>query len=186
MAETSASDTVEHNKAVTARLFERILGAVGWVGLVGVLVLMAHTVLNAVLRKTAIGSLYGTLEFGGYWYMAIIAMLGLIWAQQRGEHIDARLIFDFFPRAVQREVEIFNHLITFLICVGFTIYGWVEAVDKMDIGTTAGVSGVVIWPAYFFVPLGFGLMAIQVALDSGRLFKNQTPSTDSEATHVSA
>ncbi|MCG2621305.1 TRAP transporter small permease [Arthrobacter sp. I2-34] len=162
------------NTGTGPTVLERIIGWFGVPGILAVIILMLHTVLNALMRKTPAGSLHGTLEYGGYWYMTMICMLGLVWAQQKGEHIDARLVFDRVPRPVQREFELFSHAVTFALCAAFAVFGWFEALDKMEIGATAGVSGVIIWPAVFFVPFGFALIAIQIVLNFLRLLRTRS------------
>jgi hypothetical protein len=65
------------------------------------------------------------------------------------------------PDVTKRFVLFALFVVSSLVCLGFTWFGWGEAVHAKDIGKTAGVSSLVAWPAYFLVPLAFGSLTIQ-------------------------
>ncbi|WP_162143167.1 TRAP transporter large permease subunit [Granulicoccus phenolivorans] len=144
----------------------KVIGAFGIPATIAVALLMIHTVVNALARKTPLGSLHGTLEIGAYWYMPAIFLLGMVWAQQRNEHIEARLAYDLAPRPVQKNFLLLGDIVSFVLALGFTWYGLQEALAKTAIKATAGVSAMPIWPTMYLVPLGFALMAIAIAVQA--------------------
>lgn len=150
----------------------RVLGWTSIPAALAMFLLMLHVVANAVMRY--LGSpIDGTLEHSAFWYMPILVFLGFIVAQRRREHIEARIMFDRMPEASQRATEFIVQAIIVIFCLLLAYFGWVEALDGQAIGRTAGASGVVIWPFVFAVPVGYGLMALQVVLDMVRLARTK-------------
>ncbi|MCR1786269.1 TRAP transporter small permease [Nocardioides carbamazepini] len=123
--------------------------------------MMVHVTANALMRTFANDPLPNTLEITQYWYLPIIAFLGFIAAQARGQHIAADLIYERFPEATKRYVLAVLSVLAAVVCLGFAWFGWGEAVHAKDIGKTAGVSNLVAWPPYFLVPLCFGILFVQ-------------------------
>ena len=123
--------------------------------------MMAHITANALLRTFANDPLPNTLEITQYWYLPIIAFLGFIAAQARGQHIAADLIYERFPEVTKRYVLAVLALLSAVVCLGFAWFGWGEAVHAREIGKTAGVSDLVAWPPYFLVPIAFGVLTVQ-------------------------
>ena len=131
----------------------------------GVLALMVHVVANAVSRATVSVPINGTLEYVGNWYLPIIVLCAFALAQQKRQHVEARILFDKAPGRVKSEFETAGYLLTLVVAGMFAWSSLLNAVDAMEIGRTAGVSGIVVWPAYFAVPLGFFLYGVQVMID---------------------
>ncbi|TQM11201.1 TRAP transporter small permease [Pseudonocardia kunmingensis] len=138
-----------------------------------VLVLMLHVVANALSRSFLNRPLEGTLEYVGNWYLPVVVLLGLAVAQQRRQHIEARLLFDRAPRSIQIEFQLFTYLLLIALSLIIAWYSYVEAWRNLGVGLTAGVSGVVIWPVTFAVPIGFLLFAIQLLIDGVLLVQSK-------------
>lgn len=124
-------------------------------------VMMIHITANALLRTFKDAPIDNTLEITQYWYLPIIAFLGFIAAQARGQHIAADLIYERFPEVTKRYVLAVLSVLAAGVCLGFAWFGWGEAVHAQEIGKTAGVSDLVAWPPYYLVPLAFGVMVVQ-------------------------
>lgn len=127
-------------------------------------VMMLHVTANALSRTFASHPLPNTFEIVQFWYLPLVAFLGFVAAQRRGQHIAADLIFEMFPRPAKRFVLAGAFVLGSALWAGFAYFGWGEAVHAMSIGRTAGVSQVISWPAYFLVPLAFGSLTVQFLL----------------------
>ncbi|WP_317495153.1 TRAP transporter small permease [Haloechinothrix sp. LS1_15] len=139
------------------------------------LLLMVHTVANALLRYLAGSPITGTNEYVGYWYLPIVAFLGFYFAQRSGSHIEARLVFDRLPRTNQLELQLAGQVLLIALCVGFAYHGLLEAIEAVQLGLTAGVANIVIWPVLFVVPLGFTLFAARLVIDAIATFRTRDP-----------
>ena len=124
-------------------------------------VMMLHITANALMRAFADDPLPDTLELVQYWYLPIVAFLGFIAAQHRGQHIAADLIFERLPRVVRPYVLCLMWILCAAVSAGFTWFGWPEAVHAYKLTRTAGVSDLVSWPTYFLPPLCFGILTVQ-------------------------
>lgn len=142
--------------------FNRILA--GAAALVTI-TMMLHVTFNALSRTFRSAPLHGTLEYTQFWYLPIVAFVGIVTAQRSKEHIEARLLFDHIPVRAQPFVQAGTDLLTLALAVALTFYTAEMAMESMDIGRTAGVSGITIWPATFAAPVGFALFSLWLAVD---------------------
>ncbi len=124
-------------------------------------VMMIHITANALMRTFLNDPIANTLEITQYWYLPIVAFLGFIAAQARGQHIAADLVFEQLPDVTKRWFLAVIFLIAAVVAAGFAWFGWGEAQHAREIGKTAGVSDVVSWPTYYLVPLAFGSLTFQ-------------------------
>ncbi|WP_244928924.1 TRAP transporter small permease [Nocardioides sp. W7] len=130
--------------------------------------MMLHVTANAVMRTWFDSPIDNTLEMVEYWYLPLVAFLGFIAAQHRGQHIAADLVFEMLPAVTKRFVLAFVFVLCSVVVAGFAWFGWGEAMHAKEIGKTAGVSDLIAWPAYFLVPLAFGSLTIQFLVAAWR------------------
>ncbi|MFB8388300.1 TRAP transporter small permease [Microbacterium sp. NPDC055910] len=152
-------ESIAAPEAVAPRrgLFGTIVAAVT---IVSIFAMMVHVVLNALFRAFFNQPIFGTLEYTQFWYIPLIAALGIALAQVNNEHIEASLLFDRLPRVARPIVEIVLQVLTLVVAVLFAYFGALMAIESAEIGRTAGVSGVAIWPATFFLPIAFAAFAV--------------------------
>jgi TRAP-type C4-dicarboxylate transport system permease small subunit len=125
--------------------------------------MMFHITANAILRTFFDAPLPNTLEITQFWYLPIVAFLGFVAAQHRGQHIAADLIFERLPHVVRPYVLALMFALCALVSAGFAWFSWAEALHSYEIGRTALVSDLVSWPTYFLPPLAFGVLTVQFA-----------------------
>ena len=142
--------------------------------------MMVHISLNAALRTFWGVPLRNTLEITQYWYVPIIAFLGFIAAQRRGQHVSADLIYGMLPTMAQRWVKIVTFVVIAAISAGFAWYGWHEATHAFAIRRTAGVSDLPAWPTYFLAPLAFGSLTCQFAFAAVRAWRRTDEESQTE------
>lgn len=126
-------------------------------------VMMVHITANALLRTFWNDPLPNTLEITQYWYLPIVAFLGFIAAQIRGQHVAADLIYERLPAVTKKYVLATMFLLASAVSLGFARFGWEEAVHAMDIEKTAGVSDLPAWQPYFLAPIAFASLTVQFA-----------------------
>ncbi|WP_436698047.1 TRAP transporter small permease [Nocardioides sp. BYT-33-1] len=126
-------------------------------------VMMVHITANAISRTFFDNPMPNTLEITQYWYLPIVAFLGFIAAQLRGQHVAADLLYERFPAVTRKYVLAVVFLLAAAVSLGFARYGWDEAVHAMDIRKTAGVSDLPAWQPYFLAPIAFASLTVQFA-----------------------
>lgn len=145
-----------------SRLIDRLNEWVGrwvaWLVLAAVLI----SAVNAVMRKLFGLSSNAFLEI--QWYLfAGVFLLAAGYTLLRQEHVRIDVVLGRFPRRTQVKVEIFG-LSCFLLPFAIVVIDLV-----MPLVTTAYISGemssnaggLIRWPVFALVPLGFSLLALQ-------------------------
>lgn len=153
----------------------RIFGAS--VDIIAAVVLVAmtlHVVVNALFRSLANRPIQNSLEYVQYWYVPLIAMLGFISAQLRGRHIVADLIYQALPPSLKRGVAIVTQSACAITMVGFSWGTWSYALHSFDIGQTAGLADIPIWPVHFLLPVTFLILSIDFATEVVALLRGGT------------
>lgn len=145
---------------------------------IATVLMMLHVVAHALMRFFLNSPLYGTNEIVAYWYLPAIALLGIPAAHLQNEQITVTLITEPMGRVYKNILGIFAGVVCVLVSVGFAVYGFREAVDKMEMGATAGVTDIVTWPIYFLVPITFTLLALLNVFDIYLIARTGNPDID--------
>ncbi len=117
---------------------------------------------NAIVRKAFNNSSNAYLEI--QWYLfAGIFLLGAGYTLLRQEHVKIDVILGRFSRRTQIKVEIFG-ILTFLmplvvVVISLAMPVVLRAYASGEVSSNAG--GLIRWPVYALLPLGFGLLGIQ-------------------------
>ena len=167
---TSSLKDNEHHTEVNTRRRLRPELLLEIPAVVVLFIMMLHISANALLRTFARAPISDTLELTQYWYMPVIVFIGFVAAQMRGEHVTADLIFNHLPKRIRPYVLGVGYALVTLVCLGFTIFGWFEAVSAFEVQRVAGSSTLLGWPTYFLAPLAFAILTIQFAMVSVRSF----------------
>lgn len=136
-------------------------------------VMMLHVTYNAVMRTWFDAPQKNTLEIVQYFYMPMLLCSGFVAAQARGQHIAADLILRHLPLAARRVTLVVVDVVGAVMWLGFAWYTWKSAVHAMEIGATAALTGISSWPVYFVLPLGFGVLGIQLLVAALRAVRAQ-------------
>ncbi|GAA2448855.1 hypothetical protein GCM10010191_77910 [Actinomadura vinacea] len=143
--------------------------------------MMLHVTINALLRTFADAPISHTVEIGQYWYLPIIAFLGFIAAQHRGQHVAADLVFERLPAAAKPYVLAGLMAVCAVLAAGFCWFGLGEALHAFDIRKTAGISSLTAWPAYFVAPLAFGALTVQFVIAAVRAARGRGADAGADA-----
>lgn len=154
---------------------DRLNRALSVITAVVLIVMMLHIVAHALLRFLANSPIYGTNEMVQYWYLPLVALLGIPAAQLQKQHITVTLVtgrLRFWNAAI---FKIFAAVLGALVSLLWAWFGFKEALHRMAIGATAGVTDVMIWPVYFLVPLTFFILAALYILDIVAIRRVENP-----------
>ncbi|WP_268873807.1 TRAP transporter small permease subunit [Sulfitobacter sp. EhC04] len=126
---------------------------------------MLH-VLSDVIMKTFFNSpIPGTSEFVAHYYMVAAVFLPMPFVEMRNSGIAVDLFYNLFGPAIQRIMLLCAYLgqLTF-----FSLLAYQSGLDAWHAWEVreylSGQIIVTIWPASFFLPVGFGLSALASAL----------------------
>jgi TRAP-type mannitol/chloroaromatic compound transport system permease small subunit len=145
-----------------SRLIDRLSEWVGrWVAWL-VLIMVLISALNASVRKAFNFSSNGFLEIQWYLFAAVF-LVASGYTLLRQEHVKIDVVLGRFSRRTQVKVEIFG-LVAFLMPFVFAVVHEVmplvlRAYASGEMSENAG--GLVRWPVYALVPIGFSLLGLQ-------------------------
>ncbi|WP_028311212.1 TRAP transporter small permease subunit [Derxia gummosa] len=139
-------------------LNERVGRAVGWLVLAAVVI----SAVNAAVRKAFNYSSNAFLEI--QWYLfAGVFLLGAGYTLLRQEHVRIDVLLSKFSRRTQVKVELFGFVVflaPFVLLVldlGFPFF--LRALNSGEMSASSG--GLIRWPAYLLIPVGFALLGLQ-------------------------
>jgi TRAP-type mannitol/chloroaromatic compound transport system permease small subunit len=146
----------------TSRLIDALSERVGqtiiWLVLAAVLI----SAINAVVRKVFNTSSNAFLEIQWYLFSGVF-LLGAGYTMLRQGHVKIDVILGHFSKRTQIKVEIFG-ILFFLMPFVFSVITlvWPLVVNAyVSNEMSENASGLIRWPAYALVPLGFALLGIQ-------------------------
>jgi len=132
--------------------------AVSWLLLLAALI----SAINATTRKLFNVSSNAWLE--AQWYLFSAAFLvAAAWTLMGNEHVKVDLIYGRLSRRTQLWIEVFGTIFfLFPFCL-ITIYlSWPTVMEKFSTGEVSNnTGGLILWPVWAMIPLGFGLLALQ-------------------------
>lgn len=139
-------------------LNERVGRTIIWLVLIAVLISAG----NAAIRKAFDVSSNAWLEVQWYLFSAIF-LLGAGYTLLRNEHVRIDVLLHRLPKRTQMVVDIFGLLLFLLPAAVLIAYeAWplfVKAYVSKEMSENAG--GLIRWPVYALVPIGFALLALQ-------------------------
>jgi len=139
-------------------LNERVGRTVIWLVLIAVLISAG----NAIIRKLFDTSSNAWLEVQWYLFSAVF-LLASGYTLLRNEHVRIDVVLHRLSKRTQIKVDIFGFICFLLPAALLMIWlSWplfVKAVGSGEMSENAG--GLIRWPVYMLVPLGFSLLAMQ-------------------------
>lgn len=144
------------------QIISGLISVISILGTIMLLIMVLHITGDVVSRFLFNAPLPGTIEIVINYYMITIGFLSLSFTEEKNRNISVELVADLLPLRIQRRLDIMAGLVAVLVFGFLTYRNWIEAVKKFDIKAyvTQGSTDIPIWPAYFVVPLGCGLVFI--------------------------
>jgi TRAP-type mannitol/chloroaromatic compound transport system permease small subunit len=132
--------------------------AVSWLLLLAAVI----SAVNATTRKLFNLSSNAWLE--AQWYLFSAAFLvAAAWTLMSNEHVKVDLVYGRLSRRKQLWIEILGTIFFLLPFCLITIYlSWPRVTSKFFSGEVSNnTGGLILWPVWAMIPLGFGLLALQ-------------------------
>ena len=147
------------------RLSRLIDGLSDLIGKLAMWLILAATVIsagNAIIRKTLGTSSNAWLEIQWYLFAAVF-LLGGGYAFLRNAHVRIDFISSKFSDRTRNWIDVGGIVIFLLPLCYLMIYeGWPLFVNAWTSGEMSGnAGGLIRWPVYAFIPLGFALLMLQ-------------------------
>lgn len=144
------------------RVLSWMVTASTMLGAVAVICMMLQMVLDVVMKNLFNEPVPATTIFVAHYYMVIVAYVPMALAEKLDRHITVDVVFRHFSANVKKWLLGVIWLLTSVICVVIAHELWFEAMKKFEVGAYIVEKGepIIIWPAYFALPLGFALLGL--------------------------
>lgn len=154
-----------------ARYLERIITGIGALALVA---MMLHVTADVFFRYMFSSPVPLTMEMVSYYYMAAVAFLPMFSLERKGtDLVHVELVYGLLSLRVRRVLLPAALLLSAIFCACAAYAAWKPAVKAMQAGTYAGSIFIVsIWQARFLPVVGFGLLAVVLAVKAFQTVRN--------------
>ncbi len=144
------------------RALDRLLSASQLVAVILLGLMMLHVVLDITLRYFTLRGLPATVEIVSNYYMVGLAFLPLAFAEKRNGHIAVEVLTQTLPMRSQRFTLIVTWVFSALVFGLLAYRGFIDAERHRATGNFVFSQGLrlPIWPSYYFIPIGFGLLSL--------------------------
>ena len=139
-----------------------LIGAIHAAAVVALVAMMLHVLANVVARSVFNTTVPLTFELTQYYYLPILASLGFIAAQYRGEHITAEVFYHLFRRGEKRLIIVMTSLVSGGVAFGFAYYTFERAQYASSVRLVYGVTSLQVWPVLYLLPVCFALMGVLI------------------------
>ncbi|MDC0868183.1 TRAP transporter small permease [Paracoccaceae bacterium] len=141
---------------------------VSWIAAFNCILLMclvAHVTLDVVMRYVFNMPLHSTILFVSVYYMVAIAFLPLAVIEEKNDHIAVELLTKRFPDNIQKLLLVISTILTSIVTALVAARTGQEALTQYNNGAFSMEAGrkVLIWPSYFFLPIGFAMISVVAA-----------------------
>jgi TRAP-type mannitol/chloroaromatic compound transport system permease small subunit len=128
------------------------------------MVLMAvHVSLDALGKYLLSLPIPATLEVVAFYYMPAVAALPIAHVELKGGHVALEMVFEAFPRWLQRMVLLLNGLLMIAFIGLLTFLAGREALRKFEVGEYMfGEYPLIIWPGRFIFTFGLAFFCFVV------------------------
>jgi len=151
------------------RFASRIDGLIIWCAAIPLLLMMLHISIDVMSNLIFSQPVPLTNAIVTQYYMISVAYLPLAATELRRAHISVDLVVNTFAPAPRLWIDVLMQLISLSVCSALAVQAFQLALEKLgrDAYLMEQTSRFTIWPSYFIVPLGFGLMALLMSVRLG-------------------
>ncbi len=144
------------------RLLSRAIDLVALIAGALIVVMMVQVAVDVVARYVFGRPLPATTVFISQYYMLFVVFLAQALPERTNHHIGVEIVTERLPLRLQYHLASWVHLVCAAIYAAMAYASWGEAMNKLRSSAAVIESGVTvpIWPGYFPVPIGCGLMAL--------------------------
>ena len=132
---------------------------------IALVLMMVQMVVDVFMRNFFRSPIEGSLEIVSNYYMVAVVFLPLALVERRHEHITVDLFVNMMPPVMQRLVRIIGYIVCSIFFGLLTYQTGIDALEAWERNELLMSSiFIILWPAKLLLPIGFGLMLIQVLL----------------------
>ncbi len=134
------------------------------IGMGWVIVMMLLTTFDVAGRYFFSKPIPGAIEMSEF-MLAIFGILGMAYTHQSGSNVKVTMLTSALPPRLARLTETITLVLSFQIVAMLVWYGIVSGIEELQAGTTTDTLGIPIYPIYFLLTAGAGLLCLELFLN---------------------
>jgi TRAP-type C4-dicarboxylate transport system permease small subunit len=142
---------------------ERLTNFALTIGMGWVIVMMLLTTFDVAGRYLFSKPIPGAIEMSEF-MLAIFGMLGMAYTHQSGANVKVTMLTNALPPRLAMLTETITILLSFQIIAMLAWYGIVAGIEEVHAGTTTDTLGIPIYPLYFLLSAGAGLLCLELLI----------------------
>ncbi len=135
-----------------------------YIGMGWVIVMMLLTTFDVAGRYFLSKPIPGAIEMSEF-MLAIFGILGMAYTHQAGANVKVTMLTSALPPRLARLTETITLVLSFQIVAMLVWYGIVSGIEELQAGTTTDTLGIPIYPIYFLLSAGAGLLCLELFLN---------------------
>lgn len=152
------------------RVVQTISRLLSWFAGFAIIVMMVIIVVEVVARYGFNSTTGGSIEIGEL-LLALAVFASIAYGQQVGSHVSTSLLTDQLPPLVRTVVKLVGLTVVLVVvvwAVGATFERGMESFVSQE--ATFGIQSVPLWPGKLLLPVGLGLLAIELLITMLEVF----------------
>ena len=152
-----------------------LIGAIDAAAVAALVAMMIHVLANVAARRVMGETVPLTFELTQFYYLPILALLGFVAAQHRGENITSDVFYSLFSRGEKRAITAATSIIGAVIAFGLAYYTLERAEYAVGVRLEYGVTSLQVWPVLYLVPACFAVMGALVLVQGASEWRLSAP-----------
>lgn len=146
------------------KIVERLTKIALTLGMGWVMVMMILTTLDVAGRSLFTKPIPGGIEISQF-LLALFGILGMAYTHMAGANVKVTLLTRALPARFEYLVETLTNLLSLQIIAFLAWTGITSGIEDYHAGTTTDTLGVPIYPLYFLLSLGAGLLCLVILIN---------------------
>lgn len=146
------------------------------VGLVSILIMMVLTAVDVCGRYILNKPIRGALELTEF-LLVITVAAGLAYTQVSRRHVSVDFVIFWLPAAIRKAIKAISGTICLVMYALISWQGFKGGQNQLRHGVTSGAFEIPIWPFYFFMAFGCGILCLVFLADLLKLISRQKDDT---------
>jgi TRAP-type transport system small permease protein len=146
------------------KLVERLSHWALALGMGWIMVMMFLITLDVAGRYFFTKPVPGGIEMSEF-MLAVFGILGMAYTHMAGGNVKVTMFTRALPARLKYLAETLSHLLSLQIIFFLSLYGIVSGMDEYTAGTTTDTLAIPIYPLYFLLSLGAGLLCLVILIN---------------------
>lgn len=146
------------------KIVDRMAKAALTLGMGWVMVMMVLTTVDVAGRYFFSKPVPGGIETCEF-MLAIFGILGMAYTHMAGANVRVTMLTRALPARFEHLLDSLTNLLSLQIMLFLAWYGIVSGIEEFQAGTTTDTLGVPLYPLYFLLSLGAGLLCLVILIN---------------------